>query len=86
MPGEQLGEPGLLAVQRGLPRRTALAWTAIGALLGPLGVLLMLVEQEFPARVTCAECGARRPVNADSCPACSAPWPAPPADATCILS
>ena len=77
---------GALAWRRGLSRRVGIVWTLLGALLGPLGVVLMLVEQDFPAREPCASCGRLRPVSEDTCRACAASWPTPPLDDTAIVA
>jgi len=62
-----------------------LLWTAIGFVLGPLGVLLMLSLIEWPVRETSPACGRKRVVTRERCEHCDAPFAAPPVDGTEIF-
>ncbi len=69
---------GMLAFDRN--RR--LLWAALGFLLGPLGVLLMLSLVDWPVREACPACARKRVVTRLRCERCDAPWSPPPLDGT----
>jgi hypothetical protein len=50
-----------------------IGWTVANLLLGPAGVITMLSVNEWPARETCAACGALRPCAQRDCPECRTP-------------
>jgi hypothetical protein len=66
-----------------VPRRYAfsrarcIGWAVVGFFLGWAGLLLMLVLQEWPARIACANCHKLRVVTRDTCEQCGAPHAAP---------
>jgi hypothetical protein len=74
-----------------LTRRHAFArwhcigWALCGLLWGPVGLLLLLALQEWPARIPCPKCGKLRVVTRDSCEHCGAPHALPTADGTEIF-
>jgi hypothetical protein len=62
-----------------------LGWTLASLILSWPGVLTMLLMVEKPAKQVCASCGKKRPVNWETCPHCSKPWPAAKTDQTEIF-
>src|SRR5262249_62425327 len=63
-------------------RPGGLGWSVCGFLFGPVGLLLMLALQEWPARVACPGCGKPRVVTRDTCEHCGAPHAPPAPDGT----
>ncbi len=57
-------------------------WTALGFVLGPLGVLLMLSLIDWPAREPCPSCGRERVVTRERCEHCAGAFNRPPVDGT----
>jgi hypothetical protein len=74
-----------------LTRRSAFSrlhcvgWTLCGLLWGPVGLLLLLVLQEWPARIPCSKCGKLRVVTRETCEHCGAPHALPAPDGTEIF-
>ena len=66
-------------------RAGTIAWTAGVFLLGPAGLLTMLVIRVWPARERCPSCGRMRVVTRERCEHCAAAFPSPRADGTEIL-
>jgi hypothetical protein len=62
-----------------------LGWTLCGLLWGPVGLLLLLALQEWPARIPCPKCSKLRVVTRDKCEHCGAPHALPAADGTEIF-
>jgi hypothetical protein len=56
-----------------------------GLLFGPLGLLLMLALEEWPARIACPACQQPRRVDRDRCEHCGAPHALPAPDGTEIF-
>ncbi len=70
------GAVALRDARRRAPGR-AWAWAGTVTLLGPLGLAWMRVVLRRERLEPCSACGARRAVDVDPCPRCSAAWPAP---------
>ncbi len=66
-------------------RRGCIGWGLCGFLWGPMGLLLLLALQEWPAHITCPKCGKLRLVTHDQCEHCGAPHATLPADGTEIF-
>jgi hypothetical protein len=66
-------------------RLRCLGWTLWGLLWGPVGLLLLLTLQEWPARIVCPKCSKLRVVTRDRCEHCGAPHALPPMDGTEIF-
>jgi hypothetical protein len=62
-----------------------IGWALCGLLWGPVGLLLLLALQEWPARIPCSKCGKLRVVTRDTCEHCGAPHALPTADGTEIF-
>jgi hypothetical protein len=60
-------------------------WALCGLLFGWVGVVLMLVLQEWPARVSCPSCGQPCRVDRDCCEHCGVPHAPPTSDGTEIF-
>jgi hypothetical protein len=75
----------IIARRYAFESRRQLGWIVAGALLGPLGVLLLLSLPEWPARVACPSCHDKRIVTRDHCEHCDAPFASPPMDGTEIF-
>jgi hypothetical protein len=60
-------------------------WTALGFLLGMVGVGLLLALEGWPVREICSACGRRRVVTRDRCEHCGATFPPPARDGTEIF-
>ena len=74
-----------------LPRRHAfsrarrIGWALCGLLLGPAGLLMMIVLLEWPAQIACPKCRKPRVVTRDLCEHCGAAHAAPVPDGTEIF-
>jgi hypothetical protein len=75
----------LLARRHAFSRARCICWAVCGFLFGPVGVLLMLALQEWPARVICPKCRKPRVVTLDNCEHCGAPHAPPTPDGTEIF-
>jgi hypothetical protein len=75
----------LLARRHTFSLTRCLIWSLCGLLFGPVGVLLMLALQEWPARIACTNCDKPRVVNRDTCEHCGAPHARPVPDGTEIF-
>jgi hypothetical protein len=64
---------GLLARQYSFSRGGCISWTLCGLLFGWVGLVLMLVLHDWPARIRCVKCGKRRVVTRIDCEHCGAP-------------
>jgi len=60
-------------------------WAALGFVLGPVGVLLMLSLIDMPLRENCPSCQRKRVVTRVHCEHCNAPFQPPPVDGTEIF-
>jgi RNA polymerase subunit RPABC4/transcription elongation factor Spt4 len=60
-------------------------WALVGLLFGPVGLLLMLSVQQWPARVACHSCRQLRRVDRDRCEYCGATHAQPASDGTEIF-
>jgi hypothetical protein len=72
----------LLARRHAFSYARCAGWALCGLLFGWAGVVLMLVLQEWPARVRCPSCGRPRRVDRERCEHCGAPHASPAADGT----
>src|SRR5579883_292877 len=59
-----------------------IGWALCGLLWGPMGLLLLLALQEWPARIPCPQCSKLRVVTSDTCEHCGAPHALPAPDGT----
>jgi hypothetical protein len=75
----------LLARRYAFSRPACAGWALCGLLFGWAGVVLMIVLQDWPARVRCASCGRPRRVDRESCEHCGAAQARPTWDGTEIL-
>jgi hypothetical protein len=75
----------LLARRYAFSGAGCIAWPLMGFLFGWVGLLLMLVLQEWPARIVCPKCRKLRLVTRDTCEHCGALHAAPAADGTEIV-
>jgi hypothetical protein len=66
-------------------RLRCLGWALWGLLWGPMGLLLLLALQEWPARIACPKCSKLRVVTQERCEHCGAPHALPPLDGTEIF-
>ena len=66
-------------------RLHCIGWGLYGLLWGPVGLLLLLALQEWPARIPCPKCGRLRVVTRDTCEHCGARHAQPAADGTEIF-
>jgi hypothetical protein len=62
-----------------------MCWALVGFFFGWVGLVLMLVVQEWPARIGCAECRKPRVVTRDTCEHCDAAHAMPAPDGTEIF-
>jgi hypothetical protein len=75
----------LLARRHAFSRGRCIGWSVCGLLFGPIGLLLMVALQEWPARIACHRCGKARLVTSDHCENCGAAHAAPAPDGTEIF-
>lgn len=75
----------LLARHYSFSRAGCVGWGLCGFLFGPVGLLLMLAVQQWPARVSCAACRRPRVVTRDICEHCGASHALPIPDGTEII-
>jgi hypothetical protein len=75
----------LLARRYAFSRVRSIGWSLCGLLWGPIGLLLMLALQEWPARIVCPGCRKPRVVTRDTCEHCGAAHAAPEPDGTEIF-
>jgi len=66
-----------LARRYGFTRRQTIGWAIAGVLLGPAGLVTMLVLRDWPARVACSSCGRKRLVDRERCEHCGATFTKP---------
>jgi hypothetical protein len=72
----------VLARRYAFSRGKSIAWALVGFFFGWVGLILMLVLQEWAARVACPKCRRFRVVTRDSCEYCGALQAAPARDGT----
>jgi len=60
-------------------------WALCGLLFGPIGLLVMLSVQQWPARIACHSCRQLRRVDRERCEHCGAAHAQPAADRTEIF-
>jgi hypothetical protein len=75
----------VLTRRHAFSRWHCVGWALCGLLCGPVGLLLLLALQEWPARIPCPKCGKLRVATRDSCEHCGAPHTAPASDGTEIF-
>ena len=75
----------MLTRRHAFSRWHCIGWALCGLLGGPMGLLLLLALQEWPARIPCPKCGKIRVVTRDTCEHCGAPHAAPALDGTEIF-
>jgi hypothetical protein len=63
----------------------SISWACCGLLFGPLGLLLLLAVQQWPARLACPKCRALRVVTLATCEHCGAAHAVPDPDGTEIF-
>src|SRR5205823_11579122 len=75
----------LLARRYAFTRARRVSWAILGFFFGWVGLVLMLMLQEWPARIACPKCRRLRVVTRDRCEHCGAPHATPPPDGTEIF-
>jgi hypothetical protein len=75
----------LLARRYAFSRARVIGWALVGVFFGWVGWLLMLVLQQWPARVSCPNCRQLRLVTRDTCEHCGGLHAAPAPDGTEIF-
>lgn len=75
----------VLARRHAFSRALCIGWAMMGFFFGWIGLVLMLVLQEWPARISCPGCLKLRVVTRDTCEHCGAPCATPAADGTEIF-
>jgi hypothetical protein len=75
----------LLARRYAFSRARVIGWALVGFFFGWVGWLLMLVLQQWPARVSCPNCRQLRVVTRDRCEHCGGTHAPPAADGTEIF-
>jgi hypothetical protein len=75
----------LLARRYAFSRARGIGWALVGFFFGWVGLVLMLVLQELPARSACPKCRKLRVVTRDTCEHCGALHAAPAPDGTEIF-
>ncbi len=75
----------VLARRSAFSRARRIGWALVGLVFGWVGLVLMLVLQEWPARVSCPECRKLRVVTRETCEYCGAPHAVPAPDGTEIF-
>ncbi|MEO6848696.1 MAG: hypothetical protein ABI254_15700 [Chthoniobacterales bacterium] len=71
--------------RKGIAGATTLAWLIVVFITGIAGFLAMIAVPEFPVRIPCPACGAKRRTEEETCPRCAAAWPVPARDGTEIF-
>jgi hypothetical protein len=74
-----------LARRYAFSRRRRLGWALVGLFFGWVGLALMVVLQEWPARIACPKCRRLRVVTGNTCEHCGAPHVMPAPDGTEIF-
>ena len=62
----------LLARRYAFSRARCIGWAVVGFVFGWVGLVLMLVLQEWPARISCPKCRKLRVVTREACEHCGA--------------
>ncbi len=75
----------LLARRHAFSRAGRIGWTLCGLLFGWTGLLLLLVLEDWPARIACPSCRKPRRVDLEHCEHCGAAHATPVPDGTEIL-
>jgi hypothetical protein len=75
----------VLTRRHAFSRLHCVVWALCGLLWGPVGLLLLIALQEWPARIPCPKCSNLRVVTRETCEHCGAPHTAPAADGTEIF-
>jgi hypothetical protein len=75
----------LICRRYALAKGVCIRWACCGILFGPLGLLLLLAVQQWPARLACPQCRARRVVTLATCEHCGAAHAVPEPDGTEIF-
>jgi hypothetical protein len=75
----------LLSRRYAFGRIASVSWALCGLLWGPIGLLLLLALQEWPARMACPKCHALRIVTRETCEHCGAAHAMPIPDGTEIF-
>jgi hypothetical protein len=75
----------MLARRFAFSRARRIGWLVCGLVFGPVGLLLMLAVQEWPARTPCLQCHKPRLVTRQTCEHCGAPHAKPIEDGTEIF-
>jgi hypothetical protein len=75
----------LLSRRYAFARMASVGWAVCGLLAGPIGLLLLLALQEWPARIVCPKCHRLRVVTREGCEHCGAAQAVPVPDGTEIF-
>jgi hypothetical protein len=75
----------LLGRRYAFSRGRRIGWLLFGLVWGPLGLLLLLALEEWPARIACPQCRKPRVVTRDTCEHCAAPHAPAATDGTEIF-
>ena len=75
----------VLARRHAFSHARCISWALVGFLFGWVGLVLMLVLREWPARIVCPKCGKLRVVTRDTCEHCGATHAVPTPDGTEIF-
>jgi hypothetical protein len=75
----------MLARRCAFSRARCVGWLLCGLAFGPVGILLMVALQQWPARLTCPQCNRLRVVTRDTCEHCGAAHAGPVLDGTEIF-
>jgi hypothetical protein len=74
-----------LARRLALSRARRVGWAVVGFLFGWVGLILMVVLQDWPARIPCRKCHKLRVVTREACEHCGAAHAVPGTDGTEIF-
>jgi hypothetical protein len=75
----------MLARRFAFSRARRIGWLLCGLVFGPVGLLLLLAVQEWPARIACPQCHKPRLVTRETCEHCGATHAKPIEDGTEIF-
>jgi hypothetical protein len=75
----------ILARRLAFSRALRVGWAVVGFLFGWAGLILMVVLQDWPARIPCRKCRKLRVVTREACEHCGAAHAVPGTDGTEIF-
>jgi hypothetical protein len=70
---------------KGMAWRRACAWAGFVFAFNLAGLITFWIVADFPVRVSCPQCGRKRPIEERECPHCQAGWTLPVARGTEIF-